>query len=144
MTALYSVISLHLWKISAFRLEKKDDGKVITMSQLEYISFRTTQTLMRGEIRFLQELAFRSLCEEVIEFSQDDIEELDRSVLLSGEKIMHLMFLRTSDSSVRVPDRTVHFIHLTYQEFFAAQYFVEQWISSSTLPVFAKDLQYAG
>jgi hypothetical protein len=36
-----------------------------------------------------------------------------------------LSFLHTSDASVQ--DKSYHFLHLTFQEFFAAQYFVRCW-----------------
>lgn len=32
-------------------------------------------------------------------------------------------------------DRTFHFIHLTFQEFFAAQYFVQCWMCNEWLPI---------
>jgi hypothetical protein len=121
MTSLYLAISQNLWKSSALRLGKSDrDGKLITKQQLDYWTWRYFEKFVEAEIGFLQELAFRGLCEEVIEFSIEDTEILETSRQIPSDKIIHLAFLRVSDSSVEADDRTLHFIHLTFQEFFAA------------------------
>ncbi|KAK4031799.1 hypothetical protein C8A01DRAFT_21045, partial [Parachaetomium inaequale] len=44
-----------------------------------------------------------------------------------------LSFLRTSDPSSEQPNRSYHFLHLTYQEYFAARYFVRQWQAKQPL-----------
>ncbi|KAH8757898.1 armadillo-type protein, partial [Diaporthe sp. PMI_573] len=49
--------------------------------------------------------------------------------------VPRLSFLRTSDPSSKLEDRNYHFIHLTFQEYFAARYFVRQWKAG-------KDLEY--
>ncbi|KAI1475572.1 hypothetical protein F4774DRAFT_421452 [Daldinia eschscholtzii] len=50
-----------------------------------------------------------------------------------SDNLRHLSFLRTSDTSLNPRDRNYHFIHLTYQEYFAARYFVHQWKSRGPL-----------
>ncbi|OTB13171.1 hypothetical protein K445DRAFT_368890 [Daldinia sp. EC12] len=50
-----------------------------------------------------------------------------------SDNLRHLSFLRTSDTSLNPRDRNYHFIHLTYQEYFAARYFVRQWKSRGPL-----------
>ncbi|KAK7883374.1 hypothetical protein LTR67_011298 [Exophiala xenobiotica] len=134
MTNLYLAISQSLWKNSALRLEKTgDDGKLVTRRQLDYWTWRYFKKFIQAEIEFLQELAFRGLCEEIIEFGVEDTEILGTSQQMPGDKIIHLAFLRVSDSSVDIDDRTFHFIHLTFQEFFAAQYFVSHWTYNRAL-----------
>jgi len=44
-----------------------------------------------------------------------------------------LSFLRTSDSTLKDEEKSYHFLHPTFQEFFAASYFVRQWISGKPL-----------
>lgn len=135
MTTLYLMISQSLWKSSALRLGKTREGELITKQQLDHWSRRHLEESVEAEIAFLQELGFRGLCEEVVEFSVEDIETLVTSRQIPGDKIVHLAFLRVSDSSVEADYRTVHFIHLTFQEFFAAQYFVRHWMSNEALPL---------
>lgn len=43
------------------------------------------------------------------------------------ETLSRLSFLRTSDIAANIMHRDYHFIHLTFQEYFAAQYFGRQW-----------------
>lgn len=47
------------------------------------------------------------------------------ATFLVDRTIPRLSFLRTSDTSPK--DLSYHFIHLTFQEYFAARYFVRQW-----------------
>jgi hypothetical protein len=46
-----------------------------------------------------------------------------------------ISFLRSSGASVDSSHRTYHFLHLTYQEYFAAQFFVHHWIRKKPLPL---------
>lgn len=131
MTALYIAISRNLWASSALRLEKKRNGRSLTMPELELSTNWEIETIVQNEASFLQELAFRGLCEEVTEFSVKDIEAIRKS--MHSSDCIHLLFLRVSDSSIPVEDRTFHFIHLTFQEFFAAQYFVLCWSQNKRL-----------
>lgn len=47
--------------------------------------------------------------------------------------LAQLSFLRTSDTSDE-GHRSYHFLHLTFQEYFAAQYYVQHWKSGQPLP----------
>jgi hypothetical protein len=110
MTSLYLAILQNLWKSSALRLGKLDrDGKIITRQQLDYWTWQYFEKFVKVEVRFLQELAFRGLCEDIIEFSVEDTKILQTSRQMPSDKIIHLAFLRVSDSSVEANDRTFHF-----------------------------------
>ncbi len=57
---------------------------------------------------------------------RDDIyKHFDLSITESV--VESLSFLRTSDPSVKGHKQHYHFLHLTFQEYFAARYFVRQW-----------------
>jgi hypothetical protein len=47
--------------------------------------------------------------------------------------LSHSSFLRTSNSAAQYSDQSYHFIHLTFQEYFAASYFARQWRQGSDL-----------
>ena len=142
MTSLYLAISQKLWKNTALRLGKTDcDRKLVTRQQLDHWTWSYFREYIKDEVDFLQELAFRGLYEEVIEFSVEDAEILDTSQRMPSEKIIHLAYLCASDSSVDIDDRTFHFIHLTFQEFFAAQYFVPHWTSNKALSLWDETLR---
>jgi hypothetical protein len=59
--------------------------------------------------------------EDVGQLYQPDKPPLDKT-------LAHLSFVRTSGpSATRVSHRSYHFLHLTFQEFFAAQYIARHW-----------------
>jgi hypothetical protein len=60
---------------------------------------------------------------------------------MSDDILDRLSFLRTSDASSQ--DKSYHFLHLTFQEFFAAQYFVRCLISEPSKLLLCLKLVYA-
>ncbi|KAH7010700.1 uncharacterized protein B0I36DRAFT_356598 [Microdochium trichocladiopsis] len=70
---------------------------------------------------------------EVMDFTpmhQNDIVEFSPSLDLAltlHETLPELSFLRNSDPNAQSENREYHFIHLTFQEYFAARYFVQRW-----------------
>ncbi|KAK4642873.1 hypothetical protein QC761_0061970 [Podospora bellae-mahoneyi] len=91
----------------------------------------------------LEFLAFTGMHNDVMDFEQnhrDAISEnfkLCETDFLLDEILGSVSFLRTSDISLDKRDRNYHFIHLTFQEYFAARYFVRQWKEKQPLKCLA-------
>jgi hypothetical protein len=84
------------------------------------------------EISFLECLAFAGLHSNIIDFGAEHRNAIaDRFVpgLLLDQTLPCLSFLRRSSPSAD----DYHFLHLTYQEYFAARYFIRQWTSRQDL-----------
>lgn len=162
LTAVYRAIEDKLWRKDIPRLEKGDvRGRPITEAKVRARRTREKiRELVRVEASFLQFLAFSGLVSETVYFDErycDDVQQhMDAPHLhLAGsvdDVLPHVSFLRTLEASTTptAPDpmaakdlhRTYHFIHLTYQEYFAAQYFVGRWTAGKELAFFSsKDSQ---
>ena len=134
MSGMYKSIEKKLWKKDAIRLEKRHDGELVTPSQIQTTG---VEDLVLDEIYFIEGLAFTGLHNDVIDFTSEHrnavSEHFNLSKFLLDKTLPRLSFLRTSDSSAKFEDREYHFIHLTFQEYFAARYFVRQWNAEYSL-----------
>jgi HEAT repeat protein len=139
MTQLYKVIELTLWSKDIVPLEKHRPGaaKPITEYEARGLDSDEIKPLVSGEVRMLQGLAFLGLCSDtVVEFHSGHLRQVRSrlSQTASSIDLDKLSFLRTSDGHLTPETRSYHFLHLTFQEFFAAQFFVEHWGSTKPLP----------
>ncbi|KAK3175390.1 hypothetical protein K4F52_010306, partial [Lecanicillium sp. MT-2017a] len=126
MTGIYRAIVQKLWRKDVLRLEKKIGGPVRSARPHEI------NRSVEAEIALLECLAFNGLHSDIIDFTQEHRDEVVESFphkldLLLDETLGRLSFMRTSDTSSKIEDRNYHFLHLTFQEYFAARYFVQQW-----------------
>jgi hypothetical protein len=131
MTSLYETLALKLWQKDALRLTESrlNEDTIRSLSALQI------RELIPQEIDLIERLAFSGMYNEIIEFRPDDrhrIYELFRhqgvTVPNMPEKIIQkISFLHSSDPTVIEGERSYHFLHLTFQEFFAARYFVRCW-----------------
>lgn len=124
MTALYQAIQTSLWKKDAERLRKVETQSLRTATQ------RMIENEVKEQLRFLEYLGFSGLATDRIEFSQSDRNNAHKHSGLSlnlDDSLPYLSFLRTSDPSARPNYQLYYFIHLTFQEYFAARYFVRHW-----------------
>ncbi|KAI9764403.1 MAG: hypothetical protein M1839_005897, partial [Geoglossum umbratile] len=142
MTAVYRVIEDSLWKKDILRLGKTHDGKPITDSMIQKCNPSEIECLVKDEIYILESFAFIGLHRDIIDFESTLIPTHFRppTMTLLDKTLSCLSFLRTSDLSLEHRSRSYHFLHLTFQEYFAARYFVRQWKARQPLNC----LQFSG
>ncbi|KAI0409706.1 nacht nucleoside triphosphatase [Xylaria palmicola] len=127
MTDIYRAIENALWKKDTIRLSKRKDGTRLEPGQIRSATRLQLENFVQNEIKFLERLAFAGLHNEMIEFEKNLVENAFGDLpLLFDETIPNLSFLRSSDPRSERTQRSCYFIHLTYQEYFAARYFVRQ------------------
>ena len=143
MTTIYRALEDGLWKKDILRLNKTHAGQPVTEALLQYSGSSEFRVLVKDEIHFLEGFAFAGIHNDVIDFEprhQSAISQhLDPlTTIFLAKTLPCLSFLRTSDPSTEKHSRSYHFLHLTYQEYFAARYFVRQWQvgGSLTCPIF--------
>jgi HEAT repeat protein len=133
MTKLYEAISLKLWQKDILRLGKLELSKDMNEYDIRTLSASKIRTLVLDETNLLEGLAFIGLYNNVIEFNAIDRHWIydslgDALPAVPDRALKRISFLHTSDTTVMDQDRSYHFLHFTFQEFFAAQYFVKHWI----------------
>lgn len=149
MTALYEAMEQKLWTKDILKLEIKDKNGTINEKQAWALRNRSQlEGRIGDEMRYLEFLGFTGLYSNTIEFDQDYrdtiLQRISSSGMIDGLSFIHkvddytldrLSFLRTSNGSHHKTG-AYHFIHLTYQEFFAARHFTRHWISGKPLILF--------
>ena len=124
MTAIYAAIENRLWKKDTVKLGRRS-RREMGSAHLDEI-----KRLVPDEIRLVEVLAFAGMYNDVIDFEAEHRNEISKQFSLPtvlDETLNQLSFLRTSDLSSKEGNRNYHFLHLTFQEYFAARYFVRQW-----------------
>ncbi|KAK3946775.1 armadillo-type fold domain-containing protein [Pseudoneurospora amorphoporcata] len=139
MTDVYQAIDQSLWKKDILRLGKKHDNELVEAAYIQESGWTEIENLVSTEILFLEILAFTGLQNDTIEFDSTHLGQILHRFadilpgFLPSKTMPPLSFLRTSDSLMETSHRTYHFLHLTYQEYFAARYFVRQWKTNKPL-----------
>lgn len=131
MTAVYEAIVQRLWRKDILRLGKLA-GPSADMASNAEIEERT-----ETEAKILEYLAFSGMYNNLVEFQPEHRDGIRKLATTTGnvfdELLGELSFLRSSNPSERMRQRSYHFLHLTFQEFFAAKYFVRQWEAGNEL-----------
>ncbi len=142
MSMLYDAMVDKLWRKDAIRSKKQDKGKPVTDNLIQHASKIKLEKLMKDEINYLGYLAFKGLTQGKIEFSVEELdqcqEEIENSVSEKKlsfsfiDELKRTSYLHTADAERDEAERHYHFLHLTFQEFFAAKFLAEH------LQVYAK------
>ncbi len=152
MSMLYEAMVDKLWRKDSIRLEKKEEGQLLGTDVIDSLSEAELEELMTAEVHYLGYLAFKGLEAGQIEFSRQDLgdrrQELNKSA--QAGKIFPISFttnlkktsyLHTADAELPEAERRYHFLHLTFQEFFAAKFLVRHLqtytdVERSSVPVY--------
>ncbi len=132
MSMLYESMVEKLWRKDSIRLEKQDKGKPLAANVIQQASKIKLEKLMEDEIHYLGYLAFKGLTQGKIEFSVEELDQCQAEIEeCFAEKVLPFSFthdlkktsyLHTVDAERPEAERYYHFLHLTFQEFFAAKF----------------------
>ncbi|GAB1316939.1 hypothetical protein MFIFM68171_07149 [Madurella fahalii] len=133
MTDIYQTIVEKLWRKDIPNLGKLDHGQPVTQDVVQAVRDRQRlERVVEPEILLLGKLSTLLLGEGRVEFTDADIdraiqelESKDALLPLSIESnLPKLSFLQHEVRGARHQQQVYRFIHLTFQEFFAANYLV--------------------
>ncbi|KKP06021.1 peptidase C14 [Trichoderma harzianum] len=135
MTSIYQAIELSLWKKDILRLNKRHCQSPVTVGHIQDTDRQEVEQFVQDEVLFLESLAFTGIFNEVIEFERKHLNRASKPIpeFLLNKTVPFLSFLRSSNPSSDNRNKSYHFIHLTFQEYFAARYFVRQWVAGESL-----------
>lgn len=135
MSDLYRIIENGLWRKDLGRLRKKVEGRLVNEKQRLYKT--QVKKLVGDELRFVESIAFTGLYNDIIVFDnrfRDLVaEHFDPPPGMLDDFLLKISYLRASDNRKGEQNQTYHFLHLTFQEYFAARYFVRQWTENGTM-----------
>ncbi|KAM0490661.1 hypothetical protein ACHAP8_011350 [Fusarium lateritium] len=131
MTGIYNEIVQKLWVKDIDRIQSQSSKWYAQPLQGEI------EAKAKNEIAFLECLAFNGLCIDTIDFSRKDRgkafhylvnKNVDYALNPTVDDVLpQLSFMRSSDTGRPSAQQSFHFIHLTYQEYFAAMWFKRHW-----------------
>ncbi|EXU98735.1 NACHT and HEAT repeat domain protein [Metarhizium robertsii] len=138
MTSMYELIELKLWKKDVVhRLGlRREDNEPLSEDDLQSVGREYVEKRVPEEMSLLEGLGFSGLINNIIDFQETHVKMIagqSSAGFLYSKTCRDVSFLRSSDSSLATADQRHHFIHLTFQEYFAARYFVKQWKSKRNL-----------
>jgi NACHT, LRR and PYD domains-containing protein 3 len=130
MTGLYEAIELRMWKKHILKREKSTNA-----TELKDLDRFQLKSWVESEIHFVELPAFLGLYNNISDFGTQQRVKIERIAPLQPGRsldsiLAKLSFLRTSDGSGQ---RVYDFLHTTFQESFAAQYFIRKFVKGETL-----------
>ncbi|MCX8565530.1 MAG: HEAT repeat [Glomeribacter sp. 1016415] len=155
MSMLYEAMVDKLWRKDGVRLEKQDKGKTVASNVIQTSSKAKLEKLMESEIHYLGYLAFKGLEEGKIEFNAEELDQYQAELedkfpgkefsFSFTDDLKKTSFLHTADIRRPEAERHYHFLHLTFQEFFAAKFLaghLQAYTKAERAPIYVvqKDL----
>jgi hypothetical protein len=131
VTEIYQAITQKLWRRDIPDLGKWDGGRQLTKNVIEAIRIpRRLERIVQPEIRLLGKLAITLSAEGRVQFTDADIDTAIEELELESaplpldleSNLPRLSFLHQEPHGAY--QKTYRFVHLTFQEFFAASYLV--------------------
>ncbi|EEQ31356.1 peptidase C14 [Microsporum canis CBS 113480] len=158
MTDIYQNIIKELWRKDLLQLQTRNTE---TEEVLREIAEPEDEEEVKDAENLVEGFAFYGMYNGIVEFGADEqgliyknlANQSIKSRRTPGLVLGKVSFLRTSDNTLGGDLRSYHFLHLTFQELFAARYFVRQWLddkplylvesNSTTMPkIFLQDKKY--
>ncbi|KAL2825229.1 hypothetical protein BJY01DRAFT_256318 [Aspergillus pseudoustus] len=141
ITVLYEKLTLKLWQKDVLRLRAPDAGRALNEHTIPSLGALQIRGLIPREIELIERIAFLGMNNGTIEFSSDHRHKIynalisDRVLLpeVPEAVLRNVSFLHSDDPTLIDSDRSYHFIHLSFQEYFAARYFVRSWVQREKL-----------
>ena len=132
MTMIYTAVANRL-----FRKDLARPGERLTEDTVNGKTDSEVENDMATEIAFLEGLAFHGFLANIIEFDHPTREwiKLHLSIQTEENKLKQLSLFRTSDTTLSKNHQNFHFIHLTFQEYFAARYYVKHQCRDKPIPL---------
>ncbi|KAI1110852.1 hypothetical protein F5Y14DRAFT_465111 [Nemania sp. NC0429] len=131
ITSLYQAVIRTLWRKDIPRLGKADHGELVTAEIVNSVrDAARIERVVRAESNLIGEISIIMMESAQVELSEEVISETIQRLEMAGielplsleQNIPKLSFIRLEHRSQR---RQISFIHLTFQEFFAAQWLSE-------------------
>ena len=132
ITALYQAVVRSLWRKDIPSLGKLDQGESVNVEIISAVQDSVRlERLVQIESNFLEEMANNMMNSDRVDFTDNDIAEAIRRVESNGNQLplsleRNLHKLSLLRSYLSEGHRKYRFVHLTFQEFFAARYLARQ------------------
>ncbi|KAI0487708.1 ARM repeat-containing protein [Xylaria cf. heliscus] len=138
MTGIYRRIEQSLWRKDAEKIGKYNQ------QQVKAACPDNIKVATEAEHSLLEACAFTGMYNDVIDFQPKHRAAISSHFNRSNNILLDWMlgqvsFLRLSDLSANSTNRNYHFLHLTYLEYLAAQYFVRHWTDRKRLECLVLD-----
>ncbi|KAI0169538.1 hypothetical protein GGR52DRAFT_471296 [Hypoxylon sp. FL1284] len=131
-TDFYQAITHKLWRKDILNLGKTDHGERLTSDIVDAIRDprRLLKRVVQADIDLLAEIAANILSQGRFEFTGRDVDAAIKKLEVNGRQLplrletdlAKLSFLRRDSNSSH--QQNYRFVHITFQEFFAAQYII--------------------
>ncbi|KAL3467203.1 hypothetical protein BJX64DRAFT_283926 [Aspergillus heterothallicus] len=141
MTELYERLTLKLWQKDVTRLLGPETRRGLNEGAIRSLSASQIDDLIPYEIDLVQRMAFTCISNGIVDLNArhrqqiyDALNSHRVSLPSIPEAVLrNVSFLHSSDRTLIDCDRSYHFLHLTFQEYFAARYFVRCWTQQQGL-----------